>query len=249
MVLGVLLSTVKKTVSRLLVLIVGLGYGVVRPTLGNVAYRVMALGLVYFCFSAALDVASNVSQLSRLSVSARLLLIVPMALLDAFFYWWLFSGLTRTLQQLSSRRQSAKLLLYRRFSHVLLAAVLISALWVGWQMAVIVSDSLDERWNRLWIFDAFWHVLYLVVLLAICYLWRPSKNNLQYAYMDEARRPVTSLPTPCDPGYTTMPHHVYSHWHYYQPSPWPHSWGRRLRRRRRKSSCLRRRSTKGRSRA
>jgi hypothetical protein len=145
----------------------------------------MGLGLVYVFFNALLDVASNVSQLSQLSVSARLLLILPMALLDAFFYWWLFSGLTRTLQQLSSRRQSAKLLLYRRFSHVLLAAVVVSALWVCWQMAVIVSDSLDERWDKLWVFDAFWHVLYLAVLLAICYLWSPSKNNLQYAYMDE----------------------------------------------------------------
>ena len=184
-VLGVLLSTVKKCVSRLLVLVVCLGYGVVRPTLGNVAYRVMALGLVYFLLSATLDVASNVSKLSQLSVTARLLLIIPMALLDAFFYWWLFSGLARTLQQLSSRRQSAKLLLYRRFSHVLLAAVVASSLWVGWQMAVIVSGSLDDRWAQLWVFDAFWHVLYFVVLLAICYLWSPSKNNLQYAYMDE----------------------------------------------------------------
>ena len=93
--------------------------------------------------------------------------------------------LSRTLAQLASRRQSAKLLLYRRFSHVLLAAVVVSALWVCWQMAVIVSDSLDERWDKLWVFDAFWHVLYLAVLLAICYLWSPSQNNLQYAYMDE----------------------------------------------------------------
>ena len=224
-VLGVLLSTVKKTVSRLLVLVVCLGYGVVRPTLGSVAHRVMALGVVYFCFSAALDVASNVSQLSQLSVTARcghrpprawprmashahtcarslpiracmracacvcrLLLIVPMALLDAFFYWWLFSGLARTLQQLSSRRQTAKLLLYRRFSHVLLVAVAVSALWVCWQMAIILSGTLDARWDKLWVFDAFWHVLYLAVLLAICYLWSPSKNNLQYAYMDELQQ-------------------------------------------------------------
>ena len=33
--------------------------------------------------------------------------------------------------------------------------------------------------------DAFWHVLYLGVLSTICLLWSPSKNNLQYAYMDE----------------------------------------------------------------
>ena len=43
-----------------------------RPTLGNVAYRVMALGVVYFVLAATLDVASNVSKLSQLSVSSRL---------------------------------------------------------------------------------------------------------------------------------------------------------------------------------
>ena len=30
-----------------------------------------------------------------------------------------------------------------------------------------------------------WHVLYAAILLTICVLWSPSKNNLQYAYMDE----------------------------------------------------------------
>jgi hypothetical protein len=55
-VLGVLISTVRKTVARLLVLAVCLGYGVVRMTLGVTAYRVLALGVVYFLFSALLDV-------------------------------------------------------------------------------------------------------------------------------------------------------------------------------------------------
>ena len=41
------------------------------------------------------------------------------------------------------------------------------------------------RWTSLWIFDAFWHILYLAILLSISYLWSPNKNNLQYAYMDE----------------------------------------------------------------
>ena len=29
------------------------------------------------------------------------------------------------------------------------------------------------------------HLLYLGILVSICYLWSPNKNNLQYAYMDE----------------------------------------------------------------
>ena len=114
-----------------------------------------------------------------------MLFIAPVALLDALFYWWTFSGLTRTLAQLSTRRQSAKLQLYRRFSQVLIASIAISGLWVCWQMLAIVANDLDSRWASLWVFDAFWHLLYFAILLAICYLWSPNKNNLQYAYMDE----------------------------------------------------------------
>lgn len=184
-VVGVTMSTVRKTVSRLLVLSVCLGYGVVRPTLGTVAYRVLALGCAYTIFSAALDVVSNVSQMSEMSGPARVAFIAPVFGLDVLFYWWTFSGLTRTLTQLSTRRQSAKLTLYRRFSYVLVASIGLSGLWVAWQMGVLLFGSLDSRWATLWVFDAFWHVLYFVLLVAICLLWAPSGNNLQYAYMDE----------------------------------------------------------------
>jgi len=184
-IIGVFASTVKKTVSRLLVLVVSLGYGVVRPTLGNVAKRVLLLGVVYFIFSMILDTVSNISPITDISVPLRLLFILPVAFLDATFYWWIFSGLSRTLSQLTSRKQSAKLTLYRRFSSVLILSIVLSALWVTWQMAVIITNSLDDRWDSLWIFDAFWHVLYAGILMAIAFLWSPNKNNLQYAYADE----------------------------------------------------------------
>ena len=105
-----------------------------RPTLGATAWRVAALGALYFACSAVLDVASNVAQLSEVSVPLRLLFILPVALLDALFYWWVFAALTRTLAQLSTRRQGAKLLLYRRFSHVLVVSIVLSAVWVSCQM-------------------------------------------------------------------------------------------------------------------
>ena len=84
--LGVLISTLRKTVARLLVLAVCLGYGVVRPTLGSAAYRIGAFGAVYFVFAATLDVLSNTSNLAEYSVPARILFIAPVGLLDIAFY-------------------------------------------------------------------------------------------------------------------------------------------------------------------
>lgn len=40
-------TAVKKTVSRVLLLVVSMGYGVVRPTLGGITYRVAALAIIY----------------------------------------------------------------------------------------------------------------------------------------------------------------------------------------------------------
>src|SRR5690349_792142 len=75
--LGVCVSTLKRTLSRVLVLIVSMGYGVVRPTLGSVKHKVRprtqhhtpnihtqsstflpqvwCLGILYFWFSGALS--------------------------------------------------------------------------------------------------------------------------------------------------------------------------------------------------
>ncbi|EGW04947.1 Fibulin-7 [Cricetulus griseus] len=47
-----LISAVKRTLARLLVIIVSLGYGIVKPRLGTVMHRVIGLGLLYLIFAA-----------------------------------------------------------------------------------------------------------------------------------------------------------------------------------------------------
>uniref|UniRef100_A0A3Q3FHH7 GOST seven transmembrane domain-containing protein n=1 Tax=Labrus bergylta TaxID=56723 RepID=A0A3Q3FHH7_9LABR len=46
-----LVSALKRTLARLLVIIVSLGYGIVKPRLGTVMHRVVGLGILYFAFA------------------------------------------------------------------------------------------------------------------------------------------------------------------------------------------------------
>uniref|UniRef100_A0A3P8T764 GOST seven transmembrane domain-containing protein n=1 Tax=Amphiprion percula TaxID=161767 RepID=A0A3P8T764_AMPPE len=46
-----LISALKRTLARLLVIIVSLGYGIVKPRLGTVMHRVVGLGILYFAFA------------------------------------------------------------------------------------------------------------------------------------------------------------------------------------------------------
>lgn len=71
---AVLISSARKTVSRSLVLVVSMGYGVVRPTLGGLTKKVISLSAAYFVATATLDVMTNVGAIDDLTSSARIFL-------------------------------------------------------------------------------------------------------------------------------------------------------------------------------
>lgn len=75
--------------------------------------QVIALGLAYLTFSATYDIVLNVGSIDDLAYGARVFLVLPIAVCDAIFILWIFTALSRTLEQLQVRRQTAKLALYR----------------------------------------------------------------------------------------------------------------------------------------
>jgi hypothetical protein len=96
----VTVGAIRKTISRLLILSISMGYGVVRPTLGGLTSKVLLLGLTYFLASEMLDIAENVGTINDISGKAKLFLVLPDAFLDAFLILWIFTSLSRTLEKL-----------------------------------------------------------------------------------------------------------------------------------------------------
>ncbi|RLN42619.1 transmembrane protein 87A [Panicum miliaceum] len=183
---AVTFTAVKKTVSRLLLLVVSMGYGIVLPTLGGITSRVAALGFIYFIASEALELVENLGNINDFSGKTRLFLVLPVAILDATFIIWIFSSLSRTLEKLQLRRSMAKLELYRKFTNSLAVSVLISIAWIGYELYFNATDPLSELWQRAWIIPSFWNVLSYALLAIICILWSPSRNPTGFAYSEDA---------------------------------------------------------------
>lgn len=97
---AVTFGTVKRTVSRLVILMVSMGFGVVRPTLGGLTSKVLLLGGTFFLASEVLELAENVGAVSDFSGKARIFFVLPVAFLDAFFILWIFTSLSATLNKL-----------------------------------------------------------------------------------------------------------------------------------------------------
>ncbi|XP_054800638.1 uncharacterized protein LOC129304841 isoform X1 [Prosopis cineraria] len=181
----VTVGAIRKTISRLIILSVSMGYGVVRPTLGGLTSKVLLLGITYFLASELLDITEYVGTINDISGRARLLLVLPNAFLNAFIIVWIFTSLSRTLEQLQAKRSSVKLDIYRKFSNALAVTVICSVAWIVYEVYFKATDPFNERWQNAWFITAFWDILAFALLCVICYLWAPSQSSQRYAYSDE----------------------------------------------------------------
>ncbi|XP_078392850.1 transmembrane protein 87B [Cetorhinus maximus] len=174
-----LLSAVKRTLARILFIIAGLGYGIVRPRLGTTSSQVVGIGLLYLLFS---SVEGVLRVAVEHSTAAMTICEISLALIDSCIVWWIFVSLSQTMKQLKLRRALVKLSLYRHFTNTLIFAVFASVIFIIWVTMTFRLPACQSDWRELWIEDAFWRFLFSVLLLVIMFLWRPSANNQRYAY-------------------------------------------------------------------
>ncbi|XP_066559998.1 transmembrane protein 87A isoform X2 [Amia ocellicauda] len=172
------LSAVKRTLARVLVIIASLGYGIVKPRLGALLHRVVGVGLLYLIFS----IVEGILRVNSAQDDLVLLAAIPLAVLDSALCWWIFISLAQTMKLLRLRRNLVKLSLYRHFTNTLIFAVIASVIFIIWTTKTFRITQCQSDWRELWIDDAFWRFLFSIVLLVIMFLWRPSANNQRYAF-------------------------------------------------------------------
>ncbi|XP_023377681.1 transmembrane protein 87B [Pteropus vampyrus] len=180
LILAELISATKRTLARLLVIIVSLGYGIVKPRLGTVMHRVIGLGLLYLTFAAVEGVMRVVRGSSHLAVVFGDIIL---AVIDSIFVWFIFISLAQTMKTLRLRKNTVKFSLYRHFTNTLIFAVLASTVFMVWTTKTFRFATCQSDWMERWVDDAFWSFLFSLILLVIMFLWRPSANNQRYAFM------------------------------------------------------------------
>ncbi|CAH1159598.1 unnamed protein product [Phaedon cochleariae] len=175
-------SCAKRTLARMLVIIVSLGFGIVKPRLGATLHRVVGVGLLYFFLAASEAYLKNTNDKSDPSRDI-LVASVPLAVLDSAICWWIFSALVNTTRTLRLRRNETKLNLYRHFTNTLIFSVVASVFFRLYCIKVHHFVDCLTVWKDLWIEEAYWHILFSLLLLVIMILWRPTNNNQRYAFV------------------------------------------------------------------
>eukprot|EP01127_Copromyxa_protea_P015792 TRINITY_DN4598_c0_g1_i1.p1 TRINITY_DN4598_c0_g1~~TRINITY_DN4598_c0_g1_i1.p1 ORF type:complete len:555 (-),score=128.24 TRINITY_DN4598_c0_g1_i1:117-1781(-) len=188
----VFIAIIRKTFLHLLVLLLSMGIGIVKWTIGTAKIKLALLSLFYLFFAFLLQFVIELDAVKKYSVISstiyRLVIVVPMALLSVGFYYWILLSLIRTIQQLTLRRQGLKLEMYKAFLAVLSITVVFSsvaAIYQVWRGVRKEGRKLDvDAWQESWFEDLFSESLFCFVMLATAFLWRPRENNTRYGYAE-----------------------------------------------------------------
>lgn len=167
--------------AHVLIIIVSVGYGVVKPRLGSTLNQVTAVGVLYFVFCSI----EGITRVSRASVEAmreKQVAKIPLVILEIGIAYWIFTSLIATMRALRMRRNEVKHSIYRHFTNILCISVVIAVVYMMWSIYIHSIEYCLPNWKQLWIDTAFWHVFFCSILIVVMYLWRPAVNNQRYAF-------------------------------------------------------------------
>lgn len=182
-----LLFTVAKTVfSYMLILVASLGWGITRPFLDKTTQmQVQGISVVYIVLDFIREAVLSFRHSHSLSITFVLLCLLPVAMLNGGIFYWIFSALSQLIENLKERKQLEKLKMFERLWAILTMTLAAASLTVIVQIFDL-SRSISTRWHYQWFFaDGVSHILFLIVLVAMMFLWAPRENSSRYAYSSQ----------------------------------------------------------------
>ncbi|CAK8673848.1 unnamed protein product [Clavelina lepadiformis] len=179
--LAEVVSALKRAVARMLVIIVSLGFGIVKPRLGPMLHRVIGIGTLYFILAVLESMMRIDAYFHPSTTEAWMFMYIPLAIVDSIICWWIFMSLMQTMKTLRLRRNIIKLSLYRHFANAIVFCVVVSIGLMLWSIHVR-NQECNSDFSNSWLETACWPMLFSIILLVIMVLWRPNANNQRYAY-------------------------------------------------------------------
>lgn len=189
MVIVAVLNAGRNSFSFFLLLIVCMGYGVVKPSLGRTMIWVRVLAITHFVFGVIYAVAS----LSITPDSAGplvLLIVLPLAGTLTGFYVWTLNSLNATMKDLIDRKQKTKAMMYKKLWWCILVSIVVIFGFFFINSISFAGNSetnfVPEHWKTRWfVLDGWLNIVYLFDIAFVAYLWRPTANNRRFAMSDE----------------------------------------------------------------
>lgn len=190
MVIVALLNAFRNSFSFFMILIVSMGYSVVRPSLGPAMLRARILAIAHFVFGVIYSITSM--AISAETASPWVLVVIfPLSATMTVLYLWTLNSLQATIKELEQRMQTQKALMYKRLWGVVIWSISVMVVFIVLNTLTLANrspDFLPQHWKDRFVLDGWLNTLYLTVFGTIVFLWRPTADNRRFAMSEEVRQ-------------------------------------------------------------
>lgn len=181
-----MLQAIVRTLARILLLVVCLGYGIVRENLRRSEVVIVTLlSLAYFVSGIGDEITRGTSSGAEFRQKPTVWSFVQL-FCNLAFIMWIHYSMETILKELREQKQFAKHGMYKSLAWALGGFIvfftLLTAVTVSSRFGVFETD-VEWEWMQL----VAWPVLNFIVSAAMCYIWRPTKNSSQYAFSMQVR--------------------------------------------------------------
>ncbi|PLW21647.1 hypothetical protein PCANC_01096 [Puccinia coronata f. sp. avenae] len=189
LVLVSILSAARNALSFFMLLIVSLGYSIVKDSLGPVMWRVRILAIAHFIFGVVYAIGMAIFPFETAGLWI-FFMVFPLASTLTAFMMWIMAALAHTIQDLEARKQTFKTQMFVRLHRILIGAAIVIVIFF-FVSSVSFSNRLEQdfapdTWRTRWfLLDGWLSLLYMVCFVSISYLWRPTERNRYLAMSDE----------------------------------------------------------------
>jgi Lung seven transmembrane receptor len=203
---GILIGSLKHGISRCLLIMLSMGWGVTRDTLGSIMTYVALFGGVFIAtdavnYSMVVFAISRFEELSNDVHSSIVGLVILLSklksIIDILLVIWVLVALYKTISFLRILDQTTKLARMCHLRILFIGSVIFN---ICIHIVMFLTESSDQvsegglvQKRHAWISCAWTEANYLLILIGIAILWRPNPNARQYVYTMELPTTKTLL--------------------------------------------------------
>lgn len=183
-----ILQVIRQTFSRALLLVVSLGFGIVRPKLLPAEWISITLVCTFYLIAAIVAQVTEIvmvkSDVHTESPESVIMWQLPAMVLDVILLSWIYLALGSTIRILAEFKQTIKLKMYTNLARVI-------TIFVGLFTCVTIIMLLDKSgvgtwpWQYQWLQQVLWEILNFGVLVAICIICLPSESSTMLSYASQ----------------------------------------------------------------
>ncbi|OMJ08303.1 hypothetical protein AYI70_g11623 [Smittium culicis] len=183
-ILMIIFDAARNSLAFFLLLVVSLGWGIIRPSLGSTMLQCNILLALHFASGCLYGYTEAFRDQDDID-GAPLYSVLPISICTTIFYVWTMKAVAATTRILDTRKQTFKLQMFHKMWKLLIINVFVFFAFfvtnIAFLMTAYDEQNIASSWKYRWMLvDGWLNIQFLVSFAVVLYWWAPNSNNHRY---------------------------------------------------------------------